>query len=297
MAARALCAGALQCRYEVTKFLLSKGVSANACTDDGPVLCAAVKSGNVEMVKLLLSNGAEYRTKSTSPVYVACVEGKLNVLRYLVEIRVSFEEFEDDSSLLFAVCSAGQLNILQYLVEEMQFSVHNASGESEDAVTDKKRSLLYAACQGSALSVAQYLVEQGAPITQTIASEFPDTVRTILREKIAVNQRCVLGQQRVQARLKDLGLQKVPWTVLADFATRLTTLELQSNSLISLPEEIFQLPVLRHLDVSKNSLVEICRKDATWSCCKLVFLGVYIGNYGGKRKGINRTRERGVKES
>lgn len=265
IAEKTLFVSTLRGHYEVTRFLLDKGANPNASTALGTPIYAAVKSGSLDMVRLLINYDANYRTKGGfSPVYIACIEGKLDILKYLVTLGADLFSF-DNPPLVFTACSAGKLDILNYLMDQMDYDIHRTI-HGEDALrTDGKDTLLYTACQRGKTDVAQYLMKQGAYITQTITNTFPQIIKALLREKFRP-----VGKpdpvQLYQARLKEMGLAEIPWTVLADYTTCLTRLELRSNYLTSLPDRIFQLPALKNLDISHNRLPEICQEDVVWEC-------------------------------
>ena len=265
IAEKTLFASALRGHYEATQFLLEKGANPNVSTALGTPIYAAVKSGSLDMVKLLVKYDANYRIKGGfSPVYIACIEGKLIILKYLVNIGADLFSF-DNPPLVFTACSAGKLDVLNYLMEEMDYDIHRTM-HGEDALrTDGRDTLLYTACQRGKTDVAQYLMSQGAYITQTITNTFPQIIKAILRDKFRP-----VGKpnpiQLYQARLKEMGLAEIPWAVLADYTPCLTRLELRSNYLTSLPDKIFQLPVLKNLDISHNRLPEVCQEDVVWEC-------------------------------
>ena len=59
------------------------------------------------MVKLLVSHDADYLVTGVfSPVYITCVEGKLSILKHLVNIGADLFAFTDPP-LVFTACSAG----------------------------------------------------------------------------------------------------------------------------------------------------------------------------------------------
>ena len=94
-------------------------------------------------------------------------------------------------------------------------------------------------------------------------------IKQILQQKLI----CPVGnspggeaEQQYHARFKEIGLVEIPWAILADYSNRLTKVELRGNSLTSLPDKIFQMPVLKVLDVSNNDLVELCQEDIDWKC-------------------------------
>ena len=252
----------------MARTLLKAGINVNVNTGFGTTIYAAVKSGSLDMVKLVVEHGADFKTirGGFSPLFVACVEGRLKILKYLVNIGANLYAF-DNPPLIFTACSAGQLDIVKYLMEEMEFDVHRTISGEDALKTDGKDSLLYTACSRSKIEVANYLVGQGALISQTISSKYPQIIKSILHQKF----RPVGKAEPVQlyhARLKELGLAEIPWAFLSSYATSLTRLELRSNYLASLPDEIFRLPVLKILDISHNRLPEICQEEVKWECFK-----------------------------
>ena len=265
IAEKTLYVAVLRGHYEVASFLLKKGANANAGTGAGTIIYAAVRSGSLDMVKLLVSHDADYQVTGVfSPVYIACVEGKLSILKHLVSIGADLFAFTDPP-LVFTACSAGHLGILEYLMEETEYNIHRTVNGDEALTTDGKDTLLYTACQMNRYKVARYLVEQGAYVTQTIMAEFPQIVKALLQEKIRPVRQAG-SVQLFQAGLKELGLGQIPWTVLEEHAACLTHLDLHSNYLMSIPCEIFQLPLLKNLDISQNLLPQICPEDVVWKC-------------------------------
>lgn len=260
----------LRGHYEIAKSLLKMGINPNLNTGFGTAIYAAVKSGSLDLVKLLVHYGADYRSirGGFSPLFVACIEGRLNILKYLVNIGANLYAF-DNPPLIFTACSAGQLPIVKYLMEEMEFDIHRTISGEDALKTDGKDTLLYTACSRNKPEVAGYLVSQGALVTQTIASRFPHIIKAILHQKFRPVGKAE-PLQCFHARLKELGLAEIPWTFLQDFSTCLVRLELRSNFLTSLPDKIFQMPVLKNLDISHNRLPELVQEDVQWKCSRWV---------------------------
>ncbi len=259
---------ALRGHYQVVRVLLKVGVNPNVKTGFGTPIYAAVKSGNLDLVKLLVEKRADYRSVrgGFSPLFVACIEGRTDILQYLVNIGANLYAF-DNPPLVFTACSAGKLEVVKYLIEEMEFDIHRTIGGEDALKTDGKDTLLYTACQRNKLEVASYLVSQGALITQTISKRFPGIIKGILQQRFVPYGKAE-PVQRYHARLKELGLAEIPWSILADYATRLTRLELRSNYLTSLPEAIFQMATLKILDVSHNRLPELCQEEVVLECTR-----------------------------
>ena len=253
--------------YDVTKILLKAGISPNIRTREGTPLYVAVKRGSLDIVRLLHDYRADLAVKGTfNPMVVACTEGKLSILKYL--IKVGANPFSiDNPPLVFMACAAGQLDCLKYLMEEMEYDIHRTANGNDALKTDGQDSLLYYACQRNKIEVASFLVKNGALITRTIVNRFPKIIKDVLQQKFRPT-----GKpdpiQFYYARLKELGLAEIPWTVFADYSKTLVRIDLRSNFLSTLPEKMFQLPVLKVLDVAHNRLPEICSEEVVWACTK-----------------------------
>ena len=263
---------ALKGHYDVVKLLLKSRANPNLNTGFGTPIYAAVKSGGLDLVRLLIEYGADYRTVrgGFSPLFVACIDGRLSILKYLVNIGANLYAF-DNPPLIFTACSAGQLGVVKYLLEEMEFDVNRTIHGENTIKTDGKDTLLYCACSRSKVEVASYLVQQGALITQTIASRFSPIIKSIIHQKLRPYGKPE-PVQMYHAKLKELGLAEIPWSFLAEYSTAITRLELRSNCLTSLPDQLFQMPSLKNLDISHNRLPEICQEEVAWECVRYVCL-------------------------
>lgn len=259
---------ALRGHYDALQLLLQAGANPNAQTSLGTPIYAAVKSGSLDIVRLLIKQGAKYKALKGgfSPLYVACIEGRLQILRYLVTMGADIFSF-NNPPLVFTACTAGQLEVLRYLMEEMEWDIHRTLTGENGLRTDGKDTLLYCACQRSKLEIAGFLVRHGAAITRTISSKFPQIIKHILQQRFRP-----LGPatptQYYHARLKELGLAELPWSIVADYATTIVRLELRDNTMSTLPMEIFKMPALKTLDVSSNQLSELCQEDVEWKCLR-----------------------------
>ena len=259
----------LRGHYAVVRILLRRNINVNMNSGFGTPIYAAAKCGSLDVVKLLIEYGAEYKRVRSgfSPLFVACVEGQLNILRYLVNVGADLYSFSNPP-LVFTACMQGHLQVLQYLMEEMEYDIHRTVNGENALRMDGKDSLLYVACCRSKIDVADYLLTKGAIITQLIATKFSSAVKQLLEKRIRQSHRPSKpgSPPNITARWKELGLAEIPWAFIATYSHKITKLELRSNRLSSLPEQIFQMPHLKTLDVSQNLLPELTQEDVDWHC-------------------------------
>ena len=264
---RTIYTAALRGHLEALRVLLQAGANPNVATPLGTPIYGAVKSSKKECVQLLIKQGAEFKSLKGgfSPLHVACLEGKLDILRYLISMGADIF-IHDNPPLVFTAAMAGQLDTLRYLMEEMEWDVNRTILGENGQRTDGKDTLLYVACQRKQLEVAGFLVRHGAIMTRTICSTFRRLISHLLQQRFRP-MGSGSSPQLYQAKLKELGLAELPWSVMKDYAKTICRLELQGNCLASLPEEIFKhMPSLKVLDVANNQLSELCLEEVKWEC-------------------------------
>lgn len=155
-------------------------------------------------------------------------------------------------------------------MDEMEYDIHRTiSGEDAHRV-DGKDSLLYVACSSKQTDIANFLLSRGAILTQTIIAKYPSIIKDLLEKRIKTSSRNAQPgiPPSTTARWKELGLSELPWAFLNGMGHTITKLELFSNRLTSLPEQIFQMPNLRILDISQNQLCEITIEEVEWKCIR-----------------------------
>lgn len=152
----------------------------------------------------------------------------------------------------------------------MEYDIHRTvTGEDANRV-DGKDSLLYVACSSKQTDIANFLLSRGAILTQTIIAKYPSIVKDLLQKRVKFSSRNPQpgAVPSITARWKELGLSELPWTFLSGMAPTITKLELSCNRLTSLPEQIYQMPNLRFLDVSQNQLCELSIEEVEWKCTR-----------------------------
>ena len=131
-----------------------------ANVDEDEALSLACENGHLNVVKYLVENGANIHVGIERPLRSACREGHLKVVKYLVEHGANIRETNDEYALVVAA-EEGHLAVVQYLVEQ---GAH-IQGQYNEA--------LRSACRYGHLAVVQYLVEQGADIQVNDDEEDP----------------------------------------------------------------------------------------------------------------------------
>lgn len=156
------------------------------------------------------------------------------------------------------------------MMDETEFNVNQTINGDDAARVDGKDSLLYVAASSKRLEVADYLLQHGAVITQSMMSRFTNFIKDLLEKRIRQSSRS--DSNSLTARWKELGLVEVPWGFLSGYGDRFTKLELRCNRLSSLPEQIFQMPCLKTLDVSQNMIAELTQEVVPWNCTRFAVI-------------------------
>ena len=91
--------------YKVTKELLRSNVNPNCMCEFGTPIYAAVSADSLEILKLLIDYKADFKRirGGFSPLFAACVEGNLTLLKYLVNVGADLYFFTNPP-LVFTAC-------------------------------------------------------------------------------------------------------------------------------------------------------------------------------------------------
>ena len=250
---------------DIVRCLLNAGVDPNVNSGSGTPIYAAAKIGHLDLVKLLVERGADYKNVqgAFSPLFVACIQGKLGIVKYLISRGANPNPHKGFSPpLIFAACSAGHLDVVKYFIEELQFDVNRTSSGTHALEEDGRGTLLQIVCQAQRKDMVTFLLQKGAIITPFIITQCSDIITKAVVEQYLV---CV-DQGTYHAELKGMCLTEVPWAFFADHSSTLTKIDLQSNSLMALPCQLFQMPALKDLNISKNQLSILCGEEIPWQC-------------------------------
>lgn len=121
-----------------------------------PLYCAC-QNGHINIVKLLLENGASIDIEmygGFTPLYVACQNGHIDIVKLLLEQGASINnEMNSGATPLYVACERGQTDIVKLLLEH---------GASIDKEKDGGLTPLHVACYFGRIEVVSLLLDQGA---------------------------------------------------------------------------------------------------------------------------------------
>lgn len=148
----------------MVRLLLKHGAKVDLLTkgkDPITALIYPVQEGFLDIVKMLVEHGADVNSAGPGkqpPVRVAARNGRLKVLKYLIEKGANFEDktANDGATPLEGAASKGHLDIVKFLVEK------GANVNHQD--NDKDTPIGEAAVNGH-FEVVKYLLEHGADPT------------------------------------------------------------------------------------------------------------------------------------
>lgn len=148
--------------FDIVKYLVEKGADINReCFCSLTCLRAASIKGYTNIVQYLTEKGANLSTKhdsisgvKISPLYNACSNGKLDVVKYLIDsLGAKFDEDvigPNDHTELYVACENNHYEVVKYLVEK---------GAKVNCINN---SYLSIACQNGYIEIVKFLIEQGA---------------------------------------------------------------------------------------------------------------------------------------
>ena len=259
---RSIYAACSKGHFDIVKCLLDAGVDPNINSGNGTPIYAAAKVGHLDLVKLLVERGANYKTVQGgfSPLFVACTQGKLNVVKYLITRGAN--PYGLSPPLVFITCAAGQFDVVKYFIEDMQIDVNHTSSGTHVLEGEGEETLLKVACQAKKADIVRFLLQKGAIITPFVATQCSDTISKVVAERCYVT----IGGGFCNAKLNEMNLKEVPWAFFAGHSSTLTRIDLQSNRLVAVPPQLFQMPALKELNISKNNISVLCGDEVPWQC-------------------------------
>ena len=130
-------------------------------------LNGAIRSGSLDLIRELIGRDSSLLSVEThigSWLHVACFRGRLEIVKYLVEIGMAVNAKQDDYSRSKPICKAaskGHKEVVDYLL----------SMGAEVDVDHPIRHPLFAAIQGGNVEVVRLIVETGIDVDTLYTTE------------------------------------------------------------------------------------------------------------------------------
>ncbi|XP_048886812.1 leucine-rich repeat serine/threonine-protein kinase 1 isoform X1 [Brienomyrus brachyistius] len=228
------------------------------------LLCVAAKHGDRESVHYLVKEAkvpVPREPLEDSPAILAAHFGHHLVVRELLEaLPVPCVQRDLLSWMLTTACEQGHLEVVKLLVYGYQADPEGCAIRSNEfaVITGLP---LYAAARAGHEEISSFLLQNGAGISSYTLMDHPGFARQLLRGRFMEPSDAEAGGGAQDAlSIRWCGL-KLPWLDLdwfMDLSSRITQLDLSSNSLSSLPSVVpWGLIHLQTLDLSSNQLKEL----------------------------------------
>ena len=109
-----------------------------------------------------------------TPLYYACDENKLNIVKYLIDQGCNFNSTDNKvptivliifnkNTLLHSACNCNNISLVKYLVEKGLY----INSENEDYETP-----LFIACSKNEKEIIKYLIDKGADVMKENKEQF-----------------------------------------------------------------------------------------------------------------------------
>ena len=153
--------------YKVVE-CVEKGVNINMEIDGirGLTLCA--KSGNFITLKYLIEKGADYNFNDNNPLRIASINGKLDIINYLLSLKSELELIE---MIMFFSWSNRHIDIFEFFLDKnfrdtpLEYAYKNGYHSIiENLIVDDLESSLCASTDMGLYNMVKYLVELGVDV-------------------------------------------------------------------------------------------------------------------------------------
>ncbi|KAK2919616.1 leucine-rich repeat serine/threonine-protein kinase 1 isoform X1 [Channa argus] len=223
------------------------------------LLSVATQHGDLESVCYLIKEAripVPQEPSSSHPAILAANCGHADLVKELLDSIPGPCLRRDLLNWMLATsCQQGHLNVVQLLVNSYDADAKDCAVHSDEfaIITGLP---LYAAAQAGNVDIAQFLLQNGAGFSSYTLMDHADFSKQLLRLRLQDTN--IEGKESFSVCWSGLQL---PWLELdwfMDFSSRITHLDLSSNSLSSLPSVVpWGLLRLQTLDLSDNLLNEL----------------------------------------
>ncbi|XP_069384545.1 leucine-rich repeat serine/threonine-protein kinase 1 isoform X2 [Paralichthys olivaceus] len=224
------------------------------------LLCAATQHGDLESVRYLLKEArisVPQEPSNSNPAILAAYCGHTSLVKELLDSIPGPCLRRDLLNWMLATsCQQGHLDVVRLLVLSYEADAKDCAIQSDEfaVVTGLP---LYAAARAGSEEIARFLLQNGAGFSSYTLMDHPAFSKHLLRLQL---QEASHREVKEAVSVCWSGLQ-LPWLELdwfMDISSRITHLDLSSNSLTALPSVVpWGLIHLRTLDLSDNLLKEL----------------------------------------
>ncbi|KAF7666866.1 hypothetical protein LDENG_00091190 [Lucifuga dentata] len=260
----------IQAAYEGGEVDAARELIQQACCVDCSVgsprirgvrlLSVAAEHGDLQSVRYLLKEAhipVPPEPSNSHPAIIAASSGHTSLVRELLD-SASGPCLRRDllNWMLAAACQRGHLDVVRLLVHGYDADAKDCAIHSEEfaVITGLP---LYAAAQAGSEDVAWFLLQNGAGFSSYTLMDHPAFSKQLLRHKLQETS-STEGEEGLSVCWSGLQL---PWLELdwfMDMSSRITHLDLSSNSLCTLPSIVpWGLIHLQSLDLSNNMLKQL----------------------------------------
>ncbi|KAM8762163.1 leucine-rich repeat serine/threonine-protein kinase 1 [Acanthopagrus schlegelii] len=224
------------------------------------LLCVAIQNGDLQSVCYLLKEAritVPQEPSDTNPAILAAYYGHTSLVKELLDSIPGPCLRRDLLNWMLATsCEQGHLDVVQLLVQSYDADAKDCAIHSDEFAVINGLPL-YAAARAGNEEIAQFLLQNGAGFSSYTLMDHPAFSKHLLRLKLQETS-TAQGEEAVSVCWSGLQL---PWLELdwfMDVSSRITHLDLSSNSLASLPSVVpWGLIHLQTLDLSNNLLKEL----------------------------------------
>ncbi|XP_037553156.1 leucine-rich repeat serine/threonine-protein kinase 1 [Nematolebias whitei] len=234
--------------------------SAGIHPDGVHLLSLATQHGDLTSVRYLLKEARitlPQEPSQSNPAVLAAQCGSTSLVKELLDsVPGVCLRKELVNCMLVTSSQQGHLDVVRLLVRGYDADVRDFAVHSNEfaVITGQP---LYAAARAGHEEIAHFLLENGAGFSSYTLMDFPDFSKRLLRQKLQETTGGN-GEEAVCVYWSGLQLPFLELDWFLDVCSRITHLDLSSNSLTTLPSVVpWGLIHLRTLDLSDNVLKEL----------------------------------------
>ncbi|XP_066557623.1 leucine-rich repeat serine/threonine-protein kinase 1 isoform X2 [Amia ocellicauda] len=243
---------------------VSCGENSRAQLEKDKLLCVAAGNGDVDSVQYLLKEvrvAVPREPSEDNPAVIAAYYGHEHIVRVLLDaIPGPCVQRDLLNWMLATACQQGHLEVVKLLVLSYEADAENCAIRSNDFAVITGHPL-YAAARAGNEEISTFLLQNGAAFSSYTLMDHPAFTKELLRKQFIEPSDPECSGEVKDALSVRWAQLKLPWLDLdwlLDISSRITQLDLSSNSLSTLPSVIpWGLIHLQRLNVCDNQLRDL----------------------------------------